>query len=101
VHRGADHPVAGLVEREEHGLARELLIEAIRYGERPDIKARLTQEKTAVGFFLSGHLFEQSEPEVRQFCRTRIADLADSREPQLLAGITSEPSFTINAQRLT
>jgi DNA polymerase-3 subunit alpha len=51
-----------------------------------DVKERLTQEKTALGFFLSGHLFEQNEAEVRQFCRTRIADLVDSREPQLLAG---------------
>jgi DNA polymerase-3 subunit alpha len=63
-----------------------------------DIKELLTQEKTALGFFLSGHLFEQSEAEVRQFCRTRIADLADSREPQLLAGIASEPRV-VNGQR--
>jgi DNA polymerase-3 subunit alpha len=63
-----------------------------------DIKERLTQEKAAIGFFLSGHLFEQSEAEVRQFCRTRIADLADSREPQLLAGITSEMRI-VNGQR--
>ena len=63
-----------------------------------DIKERLTQEKTAIGFFLSGHLFEQSEAEVRQFCRTRIADLVDSREPQLLAGIVSELRV-VNGQR--
>jgi DNA polymerase-3 subunit alpha len=63
-----------------------------------DIKELLTQEKMAIGFFLSGHLFEQSEAEVRQFCRTRIADLADSREPQLLAGIASEPRV-VNGQR--
>jgi DNA polymerase-3 subunit alpha len=63
-----------------------------------DIKERLTQEKTALGFFLSGHLFEQSEAEVRQFCRTRIADLVDSREPQRLAGIASELRV-VNGQR--
>ncbi len=63
-----------------------------------DVKERLTQEKTALGFFLSGHLFEQSEAEVRQFCRTPIADLADTREPQLLAGITSELRV-VNGQR--
>ena len=63
-----------------------------------DVKERLTQEKTAIGFFLSGHLFEQSEAEVRQFCRTRIADLADSREPQLLAGIAGDLRV-INGQR--
>ncbi len=63
-----------------------------------DIKERLTQEKAAIGFFLSGHLFEQSESEVRQFCKRRIADLADSREPQMLAGIASELRV-VNSQR--
>jgi len=63
-----------------------------------DVKERLTHEKAAIGFFLSGHLFEQSEAEVRQFCRTRIADLSDSREPQLLAGIASELRI-VNGQR--
>ena len=63
-----------------------------------DVKERLTLEKTALGFFLSGHLFEQSEAEVRQFCRTRIADLVDSREPQLLAGIAGELRV-VNGQR--
>ena len=63
-----------------------------------DVKERLTHEKTAIGFFLSGHLFEQNEAEVRQFCRTCIADLVDSREPQLLAGIASELRV-INGQR--
>jgi len=63
-----------------------------------DVKERLTLEKTAIGFFLSGHLFEQSEAEVRQFCRTRIAELVDSREPQLLAGIAGELRV-VNGQR--
>ncbi|HMO46375.1 MAG TPA: DNA polymerase III subunit alpha [Rubrivivax sp.] len=63
-----------------------------------DVKERLTQEKTALGFFLSGHLFEQNEAELRQFCRTPIAGLADTREPQLLAGIASELRV-VNGQR--
>jgi DNA polymerase-3 subunit alpha len=54
------------------------------------IKERLLQEKTAIGFFLSGHLFDQCEQEVRRFARLRVADLQDSREPQLLAGIVTE-----------
>jgi DNA polymerase-3 subunit alpha len=62
------------------------------------MRERLTHEKAALGFHLSGHLFEQSEAEVRQFCRTRIADLADSREPQLLAGIAGELRV-VNGQR--
>jgi DNA polymerase III subunit alpha len=54
------------------------------------IKERLTAEKTALGFYLSGHLFEEYAPEVRQFCKRNIADLVDSREPQVLAGIVSD-----------
>ena len=55
-------------------------------------------EKTAVGFYLSGHLFDESEREVRQIVRTRLDDLMDSREPQLLAGIVSDMRI-INGQR--
>ena len=62
------------------------------------IRERLTHEKAAIGFHLSGHLFEQHEGEVRRFCRRRIADLVDSREPQLLAGIVSDLRL-VNGQR--
>jgi DNA polymerase III subunit alpha len=62
------------------------------------IKERLTLEKTALGFFLSGHLFDQSAAEVRQFAKRAIADLTDSREPQLLAGIISDLRV-VNGQR--
>jgi len=62
------------------------------------IKERLTFEKTAVGFYLSGHLFDAVEREVRQFARRKIDDLIDSREPQLLAGIVSDLRI-INGQR--
>jgi DNA polymerase-3 subunit alpha len=54
------------------------------------IRERLTLEKSALGFFLSGHLFDQNREEVRRFCRRPIAELQDSREPQLLAGIVGE-----------
>lgn len=63
-----------------------------------DVKERLTQEKTAIGYYLSGHLFDQVESEVRQFARRRIADLGDSREPQLVAGIVSDLRI-VNGQR--
>jgi len=62
------------------------------------IKERLTHEKAALGFYLSGHLFDECETEVRQFARRRIADLLDSREPQLLAGIVTELRV-VNGQR--
>jgi DNA polymerase III subunit alpha len=54
------------------------------------VKERLTNEKTAVGFYLTGHLFDASEVEVRRIASTKIDDLMDSREPQVLAGIVSD-----------
>ena len=62
------------------------------------VKERLTHEKVAVGFYLSGHLFDEVEREIRHFAKTRIEDLLDSREPQLLAGIVSDMRV-INGQR--
>jgi DNA polymerase III subunit alpha len=63
-----------------------------------DVRERLVQEKTALGFYLSGHLFEAWADEVRRFVRTPIAELGDSREPQLVAGIVSDPR-SVNGQR--
>ena len=62
------------------------------------IKERLSFEKTALGFYLSGHLFDQNAEEVRRFCRRANADLTDSREPQVVAGIVSDLRV-INGQR--
>ncbi len=70
------------------------LVEMLPWG----VKERLTQEKTAVGFYLSGHLFDEVEKEVRRFIRTPIEELADSREPQIMAGIVSD-FRVINGQR--
>ncbi|MDR0275953.1 MAG: DNA polymerase III subunit alpha [Burkholderiaceae bacterium] len=62
------------------------------------VKERLSLEKTAIGFYLSGHLFDEAEREVRQFARRGIGELGASREPQLLAGIVSDLRL-INGQR--
>ena len=70
------------------------LVDATPWG----IKERLTLEKTAVGFYLSGHLFDEVATEVRRFVRTQIDELLDSREPQILAGIISD-FRVINGQR--
>jgi DNA polymerase-3 subunit alpha len=70
------------------------LVDATPWG----VKERLTFEKTAVGFYLSGHLFDEVAAEVRRFARRRIEDLIDTREPQLLAGIVGD-FRVINAQR--
>ncbi len=62
------------------------------------VKERLTLEKTALGFYLSGHLFDEVDREVRSFVKTRIDDLMDSRDAQLLTGIVSDMRV-INGQR--
>jgi DNA polymerase-3 subunit alpha len=62
------------------------------------IKEQLMQEKTAIGYFLSGHLFDQSEKEVRQMARTPLGQLAESRDTVLLAGIVTDLRV-INGQR--
>jgi len=62
------------------------------------IKERLTLEKSALGFYLSGHLFDQSAAEVRRFVKLKIAELIDSRETLLLAGIVGDLRV-VNGQR--
>ena len=70
------------------------LVAAMPWG----VKTRLTHEKTAIGFYLSGHLFDEVEAEVRQFAKRKIDDLIDSREPQLIAAIVTDLRV-INGQR--
>ncbi len=62
------------------------LVEAMPFG----IKARLVAEKTAIGFYLSGHLFDDVEAEVRQFAKLKIDDLMDSRDTRVLAAIVTD-----------
>jgi len=62
------------------------------------VRERLTHEKAALGFYFSGHLFDQAADEVRRIARTPLANVAESREPQLLAGIVSDLRV-INGQR--
>ena len=62
------------------------LVETAAFG----VKARLVLEKTAIGFYLSGHLFDEVETEVRQFAKRKIEDMSDSRDPQMLAAIVGD-----------
>lgn len=80
----------------EHGSATQEpeLVDATPWG----VKERLTFEKTAIGFYLSGHLFDEVAHEVRRFCKREIDDLIDSREQQVIAGIVSDMRV-INGQR--
>ncbi|MBA4742625.1 MAG: DNA polymerase III subunit alpha [Azoarcus sp.] len=53
-------------------------------------RERLKEEKTAIGFFLSGHPFNSFSGEVRRFVRRTLAQLEPSREPAMLAGVVME-----------
>ncbi|UJW82192.1 DNA polymerase III subunit alpha [Hydrogenophaga sp. SL48] len=62
------------------------------------VKERLTLEKTAIGFYFSGHLFDEVQREVRRFARTALSDVKESRDPVILAGIVTDFRI-INGQR--
>ncbi|WP_323000435.1 OB-fold nucleic acid binding domain-containing protein, partial [Castellaniella sp.] len=52
-----------------------------------DLQTYLTEEKTALGFYFSGHLFDAWRDEIRRVAPTPLARLAPSRNPQWLAGV--------------
>ena len=54
-----------------------------------DLQTRLTEEKTALGFFFSAHLFDAWRDEVRRFAPTPLARLEPSRSLQWFAGVLS------------
>jgi DNA polymerase III subunit alpha len=62
------------------------------------VKERLTHEKSAMGFYFSGHLFDEVEREIRRIAKTPLAQVKDSREPVILAGIVTDLRV-INGQR--
>ncbi|THF63577.1 DNA polymerase III subunit alpha [Pseudothauera nasutitermitis] len=53
-------------------------------------RERLKEEKTAIGFFLSGHPFNAFKAEVRRFLRRTLAQLEPSREPVTMVGVVME-----------
>ena len=54
---------------------------------RWDEQRRLAEEKTALGFYLSGHPFVAFRREFAPFLRGTLAELAPRNEPQLIAGM--------------
>ncbi|MFM0200403.1 DNA polymerase III subunit alpha [Paraburkholderia fungorum] len=49
-------------------------------------KKKLQEEKAALGFYLSGHLFDAYKDEVRRFVRQKIGELKEGRD-KLVAGV--------------
>jgi DNA polymerase-3 subunit alpha len=73
---GAEETVASAVR----------LVEATRWS-GPE---QLAQEKTALGFYFSGHPFDHYRKEIGSFVKSRLADLMPRQEAVLLAGIIAE-----------
>ena len=65
-------------------------------------RQRLAEEKVALGFYLSGHMFDSYASEARRFARTKLADLEPSREPRMMAGVITgiRPQMTQRGKML-
>jgi DNA polymerase-3 subunit alpha len=50
-------------------------------------RQRLAEEKIALGYYLSGHMFDSYAKEVRRFSKTKLSDLEPSRDPRMLCGV--------------
>ncbi len=82
-----DAQQVSLFDGQETGSSDTLkLVEVMRWTDRD----RLNNEKQALGFYLSGHPFTSYEREIRQFAKTRLADLQPQQDTILIAGILYE-----------
>lgn len=81
------HGLFDMGGEDDHGSSTQEpdLVEVMPWG----VREQLTQEKAAVGFYLSGHLFDEMALEVRRFAKRPIEEVLETREPQILAGIIS------------
>jgi DNA polymerase-3 subunit alpha len=50
-------------------------------------RQKLAEEKMALGYYLSGHMFDSYAQEARRFARTKLSELEPSREPRMLCGV--------------
>ncbi len=77
-HQGGLFDIGGVAEA-----VRPDYVKAKPWSERQ----RLLEEKQAVGFFLSGHPFNEVRPEVSRFVRRKLADIEPGKDLVLLAGM--------------
>ena len=73
----------------------EAVLQAVDYVKVPvwTQRQKLLEERDALGFFFSGHLFRIHEQEARQFGAVPIATLTAVRETRWIAGIISEVRY--------
>ncbi|MGB9988399.1 DNA polymerase III subunit alpha [Pseudoduganella rhizocola] len=50
-------------------------------------REKLAEEKIALGFYLSGHMFDGYAAEARRFARTKLSELEPSRDQRMLCGV--------------
>jgi DNA polymerase-3 subunit alpha len=50
-------------------------------------REKLSEEKLALGFYLSGHMFDGYAAEARRFARTKLSELEPSRDQRMLCGV--------------
>ena len=62
------------------------LVAAMPWG----VRERLMHEKAALGFFMSGHLFDEHAAEARALAPTELAALGQTRDPVLVVGLVSD-----------
>ncbi|MBC7621100.1 MAG: DNA polymerase III subunit alpha, partial [Candidatus Saccharibacteria bacterium] len=81
------HGLFDMGGEDEHGSSTQEpdLVDVVPWG----VRDQLMQEKAALGFYLSGHLFDEMALEVRRFAKRPIEEVLETREPQVLAGIIS------------
>ncbi|TDR30910.1 DNA polymerase III subunit alpha [Hydromonas duriensis] len=51
------------------------------------LREKLANEKLALGFYVSGHLYDESAAEVNQVVKTRLKDISPQRDAVLIAGV--------------
>jgi len=56
-------------------------------------KIQLLEEKTALGFYFSGHLFSYYKKIIKSFISTKLIDLRPRKESYLIAGIVSAVKY--------
>jgi DNA polymerase III subunit alpha len=67
------------------------LAQVVRWSERQ----QLAEEKSALGYYFSGHLFNAYRNEVRKFVPKPLDRVEDSRDAQVLAGIAASVRIQI------
>jgi DNA polymerase-3 subunit alpha len=72
-----------LFDADEGGAAPPALLSVPPWNDRQ----KLSEEKTALGFYLTGHLFDADAPKVRPFIKTQLAKLAPSRDLVWMTGV--------------